>query len=331
MPLGCRIRKPVTDNSFPSSRRIPASVEYALISKYMKDDRFLDNGMFRFTQPASLNDVADARPVLQRDQYAPEDWAAANAAAGRNGIYGLGTDQLEDMFLTPYPSWRLCETVAPGLWPVHEPRLREEPFTSIDELDQALAERAVQLWLEQTNRSVLVFSLTTVVRSEMMHAYYGNDHNGLEVRFRSEHPFFSDRLHPIDYNDDPVSVSLNQGWVRLFGRTIKTEDILNENLPAPPLELMLRKRNEWQHENEMRLLRRPDEASTVAEDPDPRGNPVFLFEVPSDAVHSIILGYDNKEWKDVLGKISGSSRWSGVEVYRREKDQLQSVHEKRLL
>lgn len=300
-----------------------------VLSKYMKDDRFLDNGMFRFTQPASLNDVADARPVLLRDQYAPEDWAAATAVAGQNGIQRLGRDGLEDIFLTPYPAGRFCETSFPGLWPAHEPRLRAEPFTSIDELDQAVAERAVQLCLEQTNRSALVFSLSTAVASEMMHAYYGNDHKGLEVRFRSEHPFFADRLHPIKYSDDPVHVSLNHGWVRLFGQTIRTEDILNGNLPGPPLELLLRKSNEWRHEKEMRLLRRPDEAYTVAEDPDPRGNPVFLFEVPSDAVHSIVLGYDT-QWEAVLEKISGSSRWSSVEVYRREKNQLQSVHEKRL-
>jgi hypothetical protein len=43
--------------------------------KYMECPLFLDNGLFRFTQPGATNDEAnEARPELLFGRYAPEDY-----------------------------------------------------------------------------------------------------------------------------------------------------------------------------------------------------------------------------------------------------------------
>ncbi|KAF0222464.1 MAG: hypothetical protein FD176_2643 [Rhodospirillaceae bacterium] len=302
-----------------------------LLSKYVPNDRFLDNGPFRFTQPASLNDADDARPEILFDEYAPEDLKVALEAASHSGMHLIDKHDLEALFLAPFPAGRYDEKSFSSLWPAEEPRLREAPFKAISEFDRAVAERAVELVVEQANRGVLVFSLTMAIASEPMWAYYGNNHQGIEVRFRGDHPFFADRLHQITYSDEPVRVSSNSGWVRLCGQTVSTEQILNGTLPTLPLELMLRKRRGWQHEQEVRLLRGPKEATTVS-GRDPIGNAIFLFEVPPEAVDSIVLGYwaSNDFAQAVLNKVGHSSRWSGVEVRHRVRTSAAGVYEERV-
>jgi len=56
-----------------------------LLSKYLPDGLFLENGLFRFTQPASLNDADDARPVILINKYAQEDLITAYETASRGG------------------------------------------------------------------------------------------------------------------------------------------------------------------------------------------------------------------------------------------------------
>lgn len=303
-----------------------------LLSKYLPHGLFLENGLFRFTQPASLNDADDARPVVLFNEYAQEDLIAAAETASRGGINPQDEDELKAFFLNSFPSGRFDEKSLPGLWPTCEPRLRAAPFASIAELDNAVAVRAVELCLELANKTILVFSLSLAVASESMWAYYGNNHEGIEVRFHRDHPFFSDRLFKIDYSDEPVRVSSNGGQVRLCGQTVSTEMILSGRPPTLPLELLHRKRKNWGPEEEMRLLRRPEEATAVSEKKDSKGNDVFLFEVPSDAVDSIVLGYNASEdfVQSVLNKAGSSSRWAGVKVQRRVRTSTSDVYEERI-
>lgn len=302
-----------------------------LLSKYVPTDQFLDNGLFRFTQPASLNDPDEARPTVLFNGYAPEDLEAAAVITSRNGFKKPpDTEYLKDIYLAPYPSGRFDENSFPGLWPANEPRLRETPFASHAEFDRAVAERAVELCLKHANRSLLIFSLTSATASDHMWANYANNHQGVEVRFRRNHPFFADRLHKIIYSDEPVRVSSNDGWVRLYGKTVSTEDILDGKLQDFPIELVLRKRCGWQREHEVRLLCHPDEA-TVVLGQDSIGNDVYLFEVPPAAIETIVLGYraSNDFVQTVLNKVQTNSRWSEVNVSRLVNTPA-GVHEERI-
>jgi len=70
---------------------------------------FLDNGLFRITQPRSLNDPFEMKPRVLLDRYSDEDWTVARERARRSGMFPSGTldDKLvEGLFLTPLPRHR---------------------------------------------------------------------------------------------------------------------------------------------------------------------------------------------------------------------------------
>ncbi|TWB27122.1 DUF2971 domain-containing protein [Nitrospirillum bahiense] len=308
-----------------------------LLAKYTNHTGFIDNNLFRFSQPKSLNDFREALPEVLFSGYSDEDWAVAYADAASVGLDGAPRSTIEALFLASCPAHRYDEESFPGLWPMSEPRLRAEPFSKISEFDQAISERVVELYNNYANENFAIFSLSSKLISEPMWAYYGGSHSGLQVRFWQDHLFFRDRSHPVQYSDEPVRVSNQGGMLRICGQRISIEEALDRKIEEAiksngfPLAILLRKKIDWQHEEEVRLLRMVSEA-VRSDSIDKFGNRVFLFEIPSQAIHSIVIGYDaGKEFIDeIIGKVKSSDRWGNIEIYRRVRG-LIGVLEERIL
>lgn len=254
------------------------------------------------------------------ESYAPEDIQLARSEAVAAGFGDMVDKDLTALFLTPFPQRRFDEKSFPGLWPVHEPKLRKEPFNSIREFDDAVAGRAVELAFEHANRTIGIFSLTAEA-SEPMWAHYANDHGGVSIEFDPHHEFFRTGLREVTYSEQPISISSNSGWVRLGGITLRTQDLLEGRVEQLPEELFWRKRTAWSHEKEWRMVRPLDGASEVRDFGDALRPPIYLFEIPPLAVRSLTFGLRASE--EIIGTalsyIQKIEHWQHLLVHRRRR------------
>jgi hypothetical protein len=263
-----------------------------MLFKYSAKPLLLDDGFIRFTQPGALNDPEDSLPEIAIDVYSAEDYHVAGNRAHALGLPLTSDEELEQFLLAPYPADRFDERSFPGLWPMFEPRLREAPFGTLKELDEALAQRAVELYLGWANQSIGVLSLTKST-TETMWAHYAAGHTGVAIGFAEEHAFFAE-ARPVIYSDLPVRISSNGGIIRFGGVQWRSEDILNRIVRAVPRDVLFRKRYCWAQEDEWRMLADLSEAKIIAEE-DTNGYPIHLFDVPKDAVKMLVFGYRSKD------------------------------------
>jgi len=286
--------------------------------KFVPNPRFLENSLFRFSQPGALNDPEEALPRVTFGLYAAEDYAEARNMAERAGFVGLPADKLETLFMDPYPKDRFDESSFPCLWPATVPELRPEPFESLEDFDRSVMDRAVLLCRQSANRELGIFSLTESTHDSMW-AYYAADHTGMAVEFDAYHPFFSDNqsLFQVKYSDEPVFVSSNGGVIRVAGEKFEVRSILSGDLNTIPLELLVRKRLGWQHEREWRLITKLSEANEIsAQD---RDFPIYLFEVPPDSIAAIIFGLraDQNLIRHVADCAENEPKWSHLALRKR--------------
>jgi hypothetical protein len=140
--------------------------EAKLLWKYLGVDRpknprltFFDNGLFRVTHPLVLNDPFEMKPRVLLEEFAEEDWTVARARARKDGM-PEDDETIRMLYLEAFPKDRIDATNFPGLFPARIPDLREEPFSSVAEIDAARAAK-VQATVEQTlNESIGVFSVS---------------------------------------------------------------------------------------------------------------------------------------------------------------------------
>lgn len=287
--------------------------------KYTPNLKFLDNGLFRFSQPAALNDAYEALPGLLVNAYSNEDLAAAKARSVRDGFRGMSDNELVARYLTPFPAHRMDEKSFPGLWPFRQPALREEPFESLDEYDKVLAERAVELAKAFANRTIGIFSLTENYH-ETMWAHYANNHQGVCIAFDPQNEYFAaNHPEPILYTNQPVQLTINQGWVRFGGDTVDKASILRGELGFLPKELFLRKQLPWQYEQEWRVMKLLSDAKEILTGIDPMELPVYLFEIPANAISGITFGWraDDAAIRQAMQTIRKDARWKHLWVRRR--------------
>ena len=150
---------------------------------------------------------------IEVDQYTEEDWDVARQKAISSGISidQLCDDDIKDLFLSPFPTHRFDEKISPGLYPAILPRLRQEPFKSIAEIDQFRARKAQEDVHRIMNTTYGVFSLSEDPNSITMWTHYGAEHRGVCVGFNPNHSFLHEigQLKKIQYSDLPVSILSN--------------------------------------------------------------------------------------------------------------------------
>lgn len=297
-----------------------------VLYKYTSNLGFLENGLFRFSQPGALNDPKEAQPRIVFKEYAPEDYDAARAMAERN----ISQDELEALYMHPFPAWRFDEKGFPGLWPAKEIRLSNEPFYSIEDFDKAVMDKAVSLCRKISNQNFGIFCMTESTDDHLW-AYYAADHTGIAITIDAKHPFFSSAVVQVEYSEASIPVSSNHGVVRIAGQRINQDDILTERMMDIPLELLLQKRPSWSHEKEWRMVKRLDEGKNTGK-LDNNNIPVFLFSIPPECIIAITFGYKASNFmiSETQKMVEKSDIWQHLELRQRKQLSNGSIHEEKL-
>ena len=222
--------------------------------------RFLSTLKIRLTQPSDFNDPFELHPEFQLMSL--EDIAELPPALDENGKVVEGMRQL-----TPEAMQRMMSSILPHLArmsPIHS----QHPGATF-----AIDNNAVGRDFYDNNFGIL--SLTESPDNVLMWAHYGNNHKGIAIGFDENHEFFKGdeivaglkRLNKVDYNQKrPVLSPSTQNNPKVF----------------------LRKSVEWAYEREWRFIKPLNEANSTLLNGG--GLPIYLFDVPPDAVQMIITG-----------------------------------------
>lgn len=272
--------------------------------KYTARLDFLENGLFRFTQPNQLNDPLECYPQILMESHSEEDIELAREDARKMGIPPDEIDRWLPMFLETLPKRRFTPEEFPGI--PYPPGIR-----SMAELDQQNAERQLDALLKHINETYGIFCLTQSSDNFRMWSVYANAHKGIVVGFDANHPFFKNAhdLYPVEYSEHRISLSSNNGFLRLAGYVHSMS-----HYKDLPVRLFLRKSKEWVDESERRMIRKLEESDCcIAGIP-----PIYLFKIPREAVKALILGAQiSPEETDRICKIvSTSGDWSHLKVFQ---------------
>jgi Protein of unknown function (DUF2971) len=283
-----------------------------LLFKYLGLDKgiprtsFLDDGLFRVTQPSVLNDPFEMKPRVLVNKYAEEDLSVARDTARQMGFLDaaqLREDRfIEGLFLKPIGG-RFDESIIPAS---HFPELREEPFYSLQELDEFQADKTSQLLEKLLNERYGIFSMSQDADDLLMWSHYAAEHRGIVVGFQSDHQFFEEggMLREVDYRENRVSVSTVDGIIRVAGYKVSDDQ-------HPPVATMLRKHPAWNYDKEVRLI-------TLLENADEVKGDIYLRRFPESAIRIMILGarVDAQQSENIVNKIRAKPQWHHVRLFK---------------
>lgn len=300
--------------------------------KWLPRTEFLENGMFRMTQPKFLNDRgSEAKFYPYFGEYSPADIANARKRFHRFNINSRpdepSNEHLINFYLKP-TGMRYSVEEFPTL-------LGFTDYNSVEEYNEAQAKNLIKnvrnfnsFILEALSCHIGIFSLSKNAQNELMWVHYANNGEGLVVCFNEDHTFFNElELCEVSYKEeDRASISYVEGTVRINGETFsqfklpEELDIRSLLTALAPKEnyykqvaknLCYTKSQKWDYEEEMRLIMplmscedkkgnivRPNFDSSIPEDIKcyfPPYNEIYLKKIPFDAIESIIFGYATDE------------------------------------
>lgn len=274
---------------------------------------FIDDRMFRITQPSALNDPFEMKPKVLFGQYAPEDLDIARETARKAGMPAEIIEdekEMEAMFLAPFPSGRFDEETFPGLWPARVPELREEPFQSIAELDKFHTQRVCDEVERVLDESIGVFSMTANPAQLLMWSHYGAGHKGIVVGLDPAHPFFRTvgTLHEVDYRHERVSVSTKHGVIRVEGHPLRDG--------RPPVSTIIRKGLDWKYESEFRFIVPLTQADEVRSGGN--GEKIYLLRIPAEAIKAAVIGARvlDSHFAGFRRQVESTPGWSQIRLFR---------------
>lgn len=294
---------------------------------------FIENGLFRMTQPKYLNDQAsESRVHVYFNEFSPSDYEWAKKKHRINQLdpsYIPSKTELETWCLKPVGSRYGDEF--PHL-------LNQDGFSSMEDFDKdqliQIAEKINSFLVEVMSCHIGVFSLSKSEKNLHMWTHYAQEGRGLAVIFNETHPFFK-QYKPKDINyksEKRVSLTYYKGSLRLDGSPLKnfrdydlnspygvTQLIQDNNIDTETLSerLLYSKGEEWLNENEARIicpLKSCEAHKDKIVDPDFgvelseeeaekfRHYEISLKKIPFDAIESIVLGYRMSELDKVFIK-----------------------------
>ncbi|PSU45505.1 hypothetical protein C9J12_22650 [Photobacterium frigidiphilum] len=193
---------------------------------------FLEDGLFRFTQPIFLNDKNETKFYPYFNQFSPVDiaWAKKKYLQGQfnNKEKVPSVEMLENMYLKP-TGVRFGESF---------PFMVEDQtgFKTIDDYDEyqfkTMVGKLNQVIVEALSCNIGVFSLSKNVTNKLMWTHYGSDGRGIAVSFKEDHPYFLfNQAKNVSYApEDRASYTYYKGDIRLNGEPV---DSLNIKQTSP--------------------------------------------------------------------------------------------------
>jgi hypothetical protein len=271
---------------------------------------FLGDCFFRITQPTALNDPYEGKLGILLDQYSADDRKVAREIALSSGMFPIeiSDENVEMLLLDSFPHHRLGQ-VCPSLFPSRLPHLRDEPFSSIEEIDKFRTRQVQGEVGRMVNETWGVLSLSEDPANCQMWSHYGASHHGTAVGFDQNHPFFTQvgKLSKMEYLDQRISVSSNGGVIRIGGHKLDGQH--------PPHDILLRKGPGWEYEKEWRLivtLDRADESRLAETDT----VSTFLLKIPKSAISAIILGAKtNAEHVRTIREKMNAALWQNTQLF----------------
>ncbi|WP_159236645.1 DUF2971 domain-containing protein [Raoultella terrigena] len=316
--------------------------------RYVPRLSFLQDGLFRITQPKFLNDQgSEFRMYPYFNKFSPADylWARKQYDKRSDGVSIPSKELLENVYLKPMGL--RYDDAFPEI-------VKCAGFQSMEQYDDIAFKNSVgflnNFLVEFLSCHLGVFSLCNSDVNENMWTHYASEGKGIAVTFYEEHPYFKQNI-PVDVtyrNEDRVSVSYYHGCIRINGERIedlhpKGGSILN-TLYNPFFDynfykqLICSKSYRWSVENEKRIIF--DLASRDAQ----CGEIVFpaldesikhifqsflnsypvvcLKKFPFDAIESIVIGFSvsidiENEIKDI---VKNNNKLSHIQLKRAKYD-----------
>lgn len=259
--------------------------------KYMSADvapLFAKTLRVRFTQPSELNDPFEIRPLIDFKGTAEELRHVVNA-------------KIADTFRDLDTALALLEkrqTINPELFSLKfsvkdlrkmiavDPNLKQQLAAQIDLerfkvelLEEYTSESAWKAMWEHFHQTIGqligIFSLTEDPTHRLMWSHYASEHRGIAVEFDEGHSWFNHKKASVDDLRHLVQVSYVQNphprtWKQLSGT-----------------DILYTKNTDWSYEREWRIIRPLKDGLEVSPGK-------FCFDVPADAVRSIIFGCRTK-------------------------------------
>tara|TARA_R110000850_G_scaffold123312_1_gene241295 strand:+ start:124 stop:1182 length:1059 start_codon:yes stop_codon:yes gene_type:complete len=243
--------------------------------QWMPRSEFLENGLFRMTQPKFLNDrSSEAKFYPYLDEFSPADLAYARKCSSSfdtdSKVNQLSHEDLIRLHLEPSGDRYTLENT-PTLLGFTE-------YNSVEEYNKAQKrnlEKAVKEFnsfiLEALSCHIGVFSLSKNASNILMWTHYANQGMGLAVSFKEEHPFFKKfGLQDVSYRpEDRASITYYKGTTRINGEysdNFQLEEgmsllglyklVLQEKTRYNDLirKLIYSKSEDWKYEQEKRII-----------------------------------------------------------------------------
>jgi DUF2971 family protein len=236
----------------------------------------------RFTQPFDLNDPFEFRPFIDFQRTTDEFRGLVDARVSETFSTVDGALAMAEKQLAMDPNSSMASVLIPAFRQmiVANPALEQQIMAKMKPFIEEVLDlviNAVQwetLWekfQQMLGDTVGIFSLTEDPAHILMWSHYASQHRGIVVELDENHPWFHQKKTPADDLRHLVQVSYVQNphprtWNDLDG-----------------IVLLYTKTAEWAYEREWRIIRPLKEGMEVSPGK-------FCFDVPPDAVRSIIFG-----------------------------------------
>jgi hypothetical protein len=285
------------------------------VYKYMSDEgalRFLKTLRVRFTQPDDQNDPFEFRPMVDFEGTA--GYAEEKIDAHLTSEYGTAEDALRRMEVaqaadSDYPKLRvsipeLRKMISddPALRQMVTECVRQVQAEIIKNSHPKIVDHMKAKWEEfrqVVGQALGIFCLTEDPAHSPMWAHYANKHSGVAVEFDEHHQWFDQRTIP---KDDIRHLKQVTYVANPAPRTWKQ---------VTAIDMLYTKGAEWTYEREWRIIRPLKDGTEVVPG-------IFCFDVPPDAVRSIILGCRTSRalGQEIRAIVAGNPRLSHVRIKR---------------
>jgi hypothetical protein len=237
----------------------------------------------RFTQPFDLNDPFEFRPFMDFEGTADSVRDVVEARLGEmfgtaDGILNVmaklqATDPNYPKLVVPIEVFRKLLANNPPLKQKFMAAMEEHKANVLDNAKMAvLWESKWETFRQALGQALGIFSVTEDPTQPLMWSHYASQHYGVAVEFDERHPWFSQKTGPSDDIRHLVQVSYVQNphprtWKQVSGT-----------------DMLYTKNAEWSYEREWRIIRPLQDGADV-------GAGIVCFDVPPDAIRSIIFGW----------------------------------------
>lgn len=254
-------------------------------------NNFFNNFEIRFSQLSSFNDPFDGNPNITRILSLEEEQAIAIETLKK-----INHNDILKSFIETHPQFE-----------------NELTLNTIDHMQSDLQNIALDLirkeshktFHKQMDKALGALCLTETPDSPLMWAHYAQDHTGFVIELDGHNDFF----HDI-------------GSTKQVRRVIYIEKRPSGTLSdLNPIDLFFTKSIHWIHEKEWRMLERLSNAVEIISKND---QSIYLFNIPPDAIKSIIFGCrcNTSFIKETIIKIQSKPELSNASIKYAQADNI---------